>query len=157
VKELQNNKKVLVAMSGGVDSSVCACLLKNQGYELIGATMSLFSNQDIGINDKSKVCCSLSDVEDAKSICYKLDFTHFVFNFQDEFKKSVINRFVQAYKNGLTPNPSSFFLGRTVPGLKFTTPPPAGAAIDATYSLEYPFKTANNLLRFTYSIQLQRG
>jgi hypothetical protein len=52
---------------------------------------------------------------------------------------------------------SSFFLGRTVPGLKFITPPPAGAAIDATYSLEYPFKTANNLLRFTYSIQLQRG
>lgn len=52
---------------------------------------------------------------------------------------------------------STFFLGKTVPGLKFTTPPPAGAAIDATYSLEYPFKTANNLLRFTYSIVLQRG
>ena len=52
---------------------------------------------------------------------------------------------------------SSFFLGKTVPGLKFTTPPPAGAAITASYALEYPFKTANNLLRFTYSVQLQRG
>ena len=52
---------------------------------------------------------------------------------------------------------SSFFLGKTVPGLKFTTPPSAGASIDATYSIEYPFKTANNLLRFTYSIVLQRG
>ncbi len=97
--------KVMIAMSGGVDSSVCACLLKNQGYELIGATMSLFSNEDIGIKDKSKACCSLSDVEDAKSICYKLEFPHFVFNFQDDFKKSVISRFVQAYKDGLTPNP----------------------------------------------------
>jgi len=52
---------------------------------------------------------------------------------------------------------STFFLGKTVPGLKFTTPPPAGAAITASFALEYPFKTSNNLLRFTYSVQLQRG
>ena len=93
----------LIAMSGGVDSSVAAYLMKQQGFDCIGATMKLFSNDDIG--DKSRTCCSLSDIEDARSVAQKLDMPFYVFNFTADFKKWVIERFVNAYQNGETPNP----------------------------------------------------
>ncbi|MGN0710535.1 MAG: 7-cyano-7-deazaguanine synthase, partial [Anaerovoracaceae bacterium] len=72
--------KVLVGMSGGVDSSVCAFLLKQQGYEVSGATLKLFDNEDIG-EDKEKTCCSLSDVQDARSVAMRLGCRHYVFNY----------------------------------------------------------------------------
>ncbi|MEG0692029.1 MAG: tRNA 2-thiouridine(34) synthase MnmA [Oscillospiraceae bacterium] len=97
--------KVLVGMSGGVDSSVAAALLMDQGYEVQGVTLRLFSNDDIGINDKTRTCCSLSDVEDARSVCYKLGIEHYVFNFGEQFKKDVIARFAESYDKGETPNP----------------------------------------------------
>lgn len=98
-------EKVMAAMSGGVDSSVAALLLLEQGYAVCGATLKLFSNDDIGLDRVNKTCCSLTDVEDARSVSYKLNIDHFVFNFGDEFKQDVIRRFADAYIAGNTPNP----------------------------------------------------
>lgn len=97
-------KKALIAMSGGVDSSVAACLMKEQGYICIGTTMKLFSNDDIGLS-KNHTCCSLDDVEDARSVANQLDIPYYVFNFSDRFRECVIDKFVDCYENGLTPNP----------------------------------------------------
>lgn len=91
-------------MSGGVDSSVAALLMKNSGYECIGATMKLYTNEDAGVS-REKGCCSLSDVEDAKSVAHRLGMLHYVFNFTDKFRECVIDRFVKSYENGQTPNP----------------------------------------------------
>ena len=99
------SEKVMVAMSGGVDSSVAAALLKEQGYELCGATLKLFSNEDIGLERSSRTCCSLEDVEDARAVAYKLGFPHHVFNFGEIFREQVINRFAESYADGKTPNP----------------------------------------------------
>lgn len=95
----------MVAMSGGVDSSVAAALLLEQGYDVCGATLRLFDNGDIGINDSTRTCCSLDDVEDARNVAYKLGIEHYVFNFGLTFKQEVIDRFAKAYEKGLTPNP----------------------------------------------------
>lgn len=97
-------KKALVAMSGGVDSSVAAYLMKKNGYECIGATMRLFDNEDVGISSE-KACCSLSDVDDARSVAFTLDIPYYVLNFTDKFEETVINKFIYSYENGLTPNP----------------------------------------------------
>ncbi len=97
-------KKALIAMSGGVDSSLAAKLTKDAGFECIGCTMKLYDNDDIG-PDKGHTCCSLDDVEDARSVANWLGMPYYVFNFKDEFNEKVICRFVNAYENGLTPNP----------------------------------------------------
>ena len=97
-------KKAMIAMSGGVDSSVAAYLITQQGYEAIGVTMKLYNNEDIGIK-KEKTCCSLDDVEDARSVANRLGIPYYVFNYTDNFKLQVIERFVEAYRNGRTPNP----------------------------------------------------
>ena len=96
--------KALIAMSGGVDSSVAAFLLKEQGYDLMGVTMKLFHNEDIGI-PREHACCSLDDVEDARSVACRLDIPYHVFNFSESFEQNVIKRFIDAYENGRTPNP----------------------------------------------------
>ena len=90
------NKKVLLGMSGGVDSSVSAILLKENGYEVIGATMELFAGSS---------CCNTNTYIDAKNVCKKLDIPHFIFNYQKEFKEYVINDFIECYSNCKTPNP----------------------------------------------------
>lgn len=92
-------------MSGGVDSSVAAALLKEQGCEVCGATLKLFSNSDIGIEERTRTCCSLEDVQDARSVAYKLGIEHYVFNFGIHFQSSVMSRFVDEYLHGRTPNP----------------------------------------------------
>ena len=97
-------KKALIAMSGGVDSSLAAKLMIDSGFECIGCTMKLFHNEDVGI-ERSRTCCSLDDVEDARSVAYKLDMMFYVFNFTDAFHDTVIRNFVESYQNGLTPNP----------------------------------------------------
>ena len=97
-------KKALIAMSGGVDSSVAAYLMKEAGYDCIGVTMKLYDNEDIGMA-REKTCCSLSDIEDARSVCVKLGIPYYVFNFKDDFKEKVIDNFISCYQNGMTPNP----------------------------------------------------
>ncbi len=101
---LGNRGRVLVAMSGGVDSSVAAWMLREQGYDCIGVTMKLFGNQDIGL-DKGHPCCTLDDVADAKDVCRRLGIPHYVFNFMDDFEEKVIHKFIQSYQRGETPNP----------------------------------------------------
>jgi tRNA-specific 2-thiouridylase len=99
-----NPPRVLVAMSGGVDSSIAAMLLNQKGFECAGAMMKLFENNDVGVcSDKS--CCSLDDAEDARSVALKLGIPFYIFNFATEFKKQVIEPFVYCYLNGQTPNP----------------------------------------------------
>jgi tRNA-specific 2-thiouridylase len=98
------NKRVLNAMIGGVDSSVAAWLLHDAGYDCTGATMRLFDNELIGIEQESS-CCSLADVEDARAVCTRLGIPHYAFNFADSFAEQVIERFIAAYEQGATPNP----------------------------------------------------
>ena len=97
-------KKAIIAMSGGVDSSVAAFLMKEKGFDCIGATMKLYDNEDINVSDE-KTCCSADDVEDARSVAAKLSMPFYVFNFKSEFKEKVIDKFVSDYENGATPNP----------------------------------------------------
>lgn len=97
-------KKALIAMSGGVDSSLAAKLMMEQGYDCIGCTMKLYQNEDIGI-ERSRTCCSLDDVEDARSVAYKLGMPFYVFNFTDAFRRTVIRKFIDSYEKGITPNP----------------------------------------------------
>lgn len=94
-------KKAIIAMSGGVDSSVAAYLTIKGGYACIGATMKLFG----GENGTDSTCCSLSDIEDAKAVCRGLGIEHYVFNFTGDFDKKVIKKFINAYETGATPNP----------------------------------------------------
>lgn len=93
-------KKVLIGMSGGVDSSVSAVLLKEQGYDVIGATMELWQNKS-----EEKTCCSQNAVNDAKRVCDKLDIPHYVLNCEKEFKKCVVDDFINCYNEAKTPNP----------------------------------------------------
>ena len=98
------NKKVVVGMSGGVDSSVCAWLLKEQGYEVIGATMQIWQSDECKI-EKEGSCCGISAVEDARRVAECLDIPYYVMNFRQEFRRDVIDRFTGSYLKGLTPNP----------------------------------------------------
>lgn len=96
--------KILIAMSGGVDSSVAAYLVTKQGYSSAGATMKLFDNEDIGLSGDSP-CCSDADIADAKKVAESLGMEHYVFNLSDSFKERVIEKFIADYENGATPNP----------------------------------------------------
>ena len=95
--------KVLIAMSGGVDSSVAAKLMLDQRYECVGCTMKLYNNPDAGCS--SKTCCSIRDVEDARSVAVRLGMPYFVFNYMDEFRRDVMETFARSYTLGKTPNP----------------------------------------------------
>ncbi|MDR2403137.1 MAG: tRNA 2-thiouridine(34) synthase MnmA [Spirochaetaceae bacterium] len=123
--------KAVIAMSGGVDSSVAAALMPERGFECIGVTLKLFNNDDLGnpgaslhgvcgsgtaslrvrgcssgaASPRLRGCCSLADINDARNVAYRLGMPHYVFNFSDEFREAVIRRFIETYEGGGTPNP----------------------------------------------------
>ena len=97
--------RVIVAMSGGVDSSVAALLLKEQGYEVIGVTMRLWTVEQDDAPRLSKRCCSVEDVDDARRVCQMIGAPHYVLNFEREFQSHVVDYFVQEYDRGRTPHP----------------------------------------------------
>jgi tRNA-specific 2-thiouridylase len=110
-------KKAVIAMSGGVDSSVAAALMLEQGYDCIGVTLKLYANEDIAASrihrgcssgttpSVQRGCCSLADVNDARNVAFRLNMPHYVLNFTGEFRDQVIRRFIETYEQGATPNP----------------------------------------------------
>ena len=95
--------RVAIAMSGGVDSSVAAALLKDKGYEVIGLHMKLYRGPENEIRNKS--CCSIDETLDARLACHRLGIPFYALDYQQEFRESVINYFIEGYSSGNTPNP----------------------------------------------------
>lgn len=102
---MSRQKTVVVGMSGGVDSSVAAYLLKEQGYRVIGVTMQIWQDGNRQKQETEDGCCGLSAVEDARRVAQVLDIPHYVMNFKQEFQTNVIDYFIQEYQSGHTPNP----------------------------------------------------
>ena len=101
--------KALIAMSGGVDSSVAAKIMADRGYECIGATMRLYDKGDDGLDiecdGNCRTCCSETDAADARAVAGKLDMPFYTLNYKEEFRDKVINKFIDCYEHGITPNP----------------------------------------------------
>lgn len=104
-KSVSRKEKVIIGMSGGVDSSVAAWLLKEQGYEVIGVTMQIWQDEEEEVLEENGGCCGLSAVEDARRTAQLLEIPHYVMNFKADFKRFVIDYFVSEYLEGRTPNP----------------------------------------------------
>ena len=100
------NKTVVVAMSGGVDSSVAAALLLEQGYNVIGVTMKMYNFEEVGGNvNRESSCCGLDAFNDARMVAAKLGIPHYMMDLSEQFGKEVIDNFVDEYMHGRTPNP----------------------------------------------------
>ena len=104
VSSAKKKERVIAAMSGGVDSSVCAWLLKEKGHEVIGVTIKTWSGDECR-DEKSKGCCSLRDVDDARAVARKIGIPYYVMDLSSDFKEKVIDAFVEEYFAGRTPNP----------------------------------------------------
>lgn len=100
-----DKKKVVVGMSGGVDSSVAAWLLKKEGYDVIGVTMQIWQDEEEEVQQENGGCCGLSAVDDARRVAWDLEIPYYVMNFKQEFKEHVMDYFVDEYLHGRTPNP----------------------------------------------------
>jgi tRNA-specific 2-thiouridylase len=102
---MSKHGRILVAMSGGIDSSVAAILLHEQGYEVVGITMKTWDYASSGASKKETGCCSLDSINDARSIAVSLGFPHMILDIREEFGNFVIDNFVDEYLAGRTPNP----------------------------------------------------
>ena len=100
-----SKEKVVIGMSGGVDSSVAAYLLKEQGYDVVGVTMQIWQDEEEKLQEENGGCCGLSAVDDARRVASALGIPYYVMNFKSEFKQNVIDYFIEEYFNGRTPNP----------------------------------------------------
>lgn len=106
MNHINNRETVVVAMSGGVDSSVAAALLHERGYQVIGVTMNLWDYDRVGGNiNRDSGCCSIDTMDDARAVCYALGVPHYVVNFREQFEAAVTDNFVSEYVEGRTPNP----------------------------------------------------
>ena len=102
---MSSEKRVLLAMSGGLDSSVAAIILKSQGWDIVGVTMKVFDYDILGMDAPESGCCNLDSINDARNIAVSLGFPHYVVDFRDPFEDIVINNFVDEYMSGRTTNP----------------------------------------------------
>ncbi|UCC78463.1 MAG: tRNA 2-thiouridine(34) synthase MnmA, partial [Candidatus Zixiibacteriota bacterium] len=101
----KNKAKVLLGMSGGVDSSVSALLLFEGGYDVVGISMKLFDYSRLGISTRMGGCCGIDLIDDARMVCAKLGIPHYVLDFSEAFRKHIIDNFISEYNKGRTPNP----------------------------------------------------
>ena len=100
---ISKTKRVVVAMSGGVDSSVAAAVCAKQGYDVVGITLQLYSSQNP--SRKKGACCAGQDIYDAKKVADKVGIKHYVLDYEEQFRSAVIDDFTDSYQNGLTPIP----------------------------------------------------
>ena len=148
-----NKPRVVAAMSGGVDSSVAAYLLREEGYDVVGVTMRLWSADDSQITPDHQGCCSIDDIEDARRVCATIGVPHYVMDVRREFREHVIDYFVAEYRRGRTPHPCI----ACNDSIKFDFLMKRAAAMDASYVATGHYARIEDRGRSESGLRLMRG